>query len=75
MEFRAYQREDATGKVRQARTWDARLRTLPTSYARLAQAARSLGGIGIPAMGPSHPAHDHEPGGGREPGDGLAVVA
>ena len=75
MEFRTYKKEDAAGKARQVRMWDASLAALPTSYARLAQAARSLGDIGLPVMSPVHSAPDYEPGGGREPGGGLEIVA
>ena len=62
MDFRKYKDEDVAGQARQARVWDARLMALPTSYARLERAARSLGDIGIPARCPRQPAVVHEPG-------------
>ena len=66
MDFRK-RKEDAAGQVLGASAWDARLATLPTSYARLARAARSLDGIGVAAARPERWVPDHEPNAGREP--------
>ena len=68
MDFRKYKEEDVAGKERRARTWDVRMSTLPTSYARLARAARSLGDIGVPARRPDQVMVGHGLGAGREQG-------
>lgn len=62
MDFHKHKANDFAGKVRQVRTWDASLAALPTSYARLARAALSLGDLGIAAK------CSDQPGAGRERG-------
>ena len=80
MDFRKHKEEDAAGKVRQVRTWDASLAALPTSYARLARAARSLGDLGIAVTRSNQLPASHEQGiergpGERGPGARLEIVA
>ena len=81
MDFRKYKEEDVAGKERRARTWDVRMSTLPTSYARQARAARSLGDIGVPARRPDQVMVGRErgvgygPGAGREQGVGHGLGA
>ena len=75
MDFRKHTEEDIVGKVRQARTWDASLVALPTSYARLARAARSLGDLGIAAKDPDRSSAGREQGINRGPGAELEIVA
>lgn len=70
MDFRKHKEEDVAGKERRARTWDVRMSTLPTSYARLARAARSLGDIGVPARRPDQVMVGREQGVGYGPGAG-----
>lgn len=70
MDFRKHKEEDVAGKERRARTWDVRMSTLPTSYARLARAARSLGDIGVPARRPDQVMVGRERGVGYGPGAG-----
>lgn len=70
MDFRKHKEEDVAGKERWARTWDVRMSTLPTSYARLARAARSLGDIGVPARRPDQVMVGRERGVGYGPGAG-----
>ena len=68
MDFRKHKEEDVAGKERRARTWDVRMSTLPTSYARLARAARSLGDIGVPSKRPGQVMAGREQGVGHGPG-------
>ena len=77
MDFRKYKEEGTAGRVRQARMWDASLTALPTSYARLARAARSLGDLGIADKRPDsdQPVAVREQGIERGPGARLEIVA
>ena len=68
MDFRKYKEEDVASKVRRARTWDVRMSTLPTSYARQARAARSLRDIGVPSRRPDQVMAGREQGVGHGPG-------
>ncbi len=75
MDYRKHEAGRVADQVRQACVWNARMMSLPTSYARLARAARLLDNIGVQASCHDQSAAGRGQSAGRVPDAGLDTVA